>query len=979
MMDNKENRRGRVSDIVLRYGLLSLLVWTPLAFGAVHAWAYGLLQIHICLLVVIWMSPYLIAWRQRQPVAALAPRFVGTPLALPLVCFLILLGFQQLPLPVTWLSTLSPKAAELYNLFLPGWPERLGSLSLAPHSTKTALGQCLAYTGLFFLCVNILRTRHTIRSVCGVIVGTGCVMAVIGLLQEASGTDAIYWFRDTSYATGRFFGPYINRNHFAGYQVMAIILGLGLLLTQPSKADVQAPLRWRHRLFHWFGLLSPGRLLLIFSLSLMTGAMVLSASRGGAMSFTLGLLFLGLLFSQHRLELNRRIVFALSFMSMAGMVIWFGAAPLLARFEQLASNSPTLLWSGRLAAFQAAWDISKDFPLFGIGYNAFPMLSTRYQPINEINLRFVHVHNDWLQLLAETGWIGAGLLVGGILLVIRAIFLKWRTRHDPFVRMMTAAGLSALVAMGLHSLVDFNLHIPANTLLFTTVLAMTCACSHLPSRKTGEPEDSVMQTARPGRTAILAVLALLITSGLGVGSVRRVVADLLYPQEQVWQSSHWVHQVTPMVERQRLQQAMQWTPDNPWYWRRFAALEMQAARMGQASDHTTEAARQLTIDTLQRAANAYEYTLQKQPTDPYTQLDWLNVQLRLMRLQPHSQSLSMADLKALYHHIASLAPAHANVQYALGVAILTAETDGLVTMSPQPFFRQAIRLDAKYIPKIFQAYLRLLPEREARQRFAGTLPNTAEAHQQAARILEDSHWQQAHLHYQTALILSQSDPEILQVYASALMRQEVFDIARDIWLRLKEKQPDQAGAYLGLAKALGHLKDREGVVQTLQQLVARYPQDASYQTQLARAYERQDRLREAETTWKTALDLQPYDVQSYVGLARLYETQEQLGQAIQMMQRAVNLAPDDAKYQQTLARLYEQSGYRDQALKIYQRLAAHRADDPHTFYKLGTYAQQQGHLTRAVAYYRRALRLSPGNAGFRKALDGALQQSAKYK
>lgn len=89
--------------------------------------------------------------------------------------------------------------------------------------------------------------------------------------------------------------------------------------------------------------------------------------------------------------------------------------------------------------------------------------------------------------------------------------------------------------------------------------------------------------------------------------------------------------------------------------------------------------------------------------------------------------------------------------------------------------------------------------------------------------------------------------------------------------------------------------------------------------------------------------------------------------------------PRTTKYQETLAHLYEQSGNRDQAVQIYRRLASHRTDDPHAFYKLGTYAQQQGHLARAVAYYRRALRLNPDHTGFQKALELALQQSAKYK
>ena len=979
MVKNAERRGNRAMETMLHYGSLSLLVWTPLAFGAVHTWAYALLQIHVCLLVALWIMQHLVALRPGQTATAYTPRLVGTPLALPLALFLLLLLLQQLLLPAGLLAFLSPTTAELYHQYMPGWPERTASLSLAPYMTKIAWGQLLACTGWFFLCVNTLHSRHAIRSVCGVIVSTACAMAIIGILQEVSGTNLIYWYRDTSYATGLFFGPYINRNHFAGYQAMAIILGLGLLLTQPVQAQRTEPSLWRHRLLHWFGFLSPGRLLLTFALSLMTGAMLMAASRGGALSLLLGLLCLGLLLHQHHWQWHRRIVLTFSLISMIGMGLWLGTDPLLKRFEQLTAGSTRLLWAGRLPAFQAAWQISKDFPLVGIGYDAFPVVSARYQSADEVNLRFAHVHNDFLQLLAETGWMGTGLLMGGMLFLMRAMVLQWRTRRDPFVQTMAAAGMAALVAMGLHSLVDFNLRIPANALLFTTVLALTFACVHLPRHGAGELEGKAVRRMSRGRTAGLAALALLITCGLGIAAMRLVIADLFYPQEQVWQPNHWVHRITPTVERQRLQQAMRWTPDNPWYWRRLAALETQAARMGQASDHTTEATRQLTINSLQRAADAYERALWKQPTDPYVQLDWLSVKLRLMRLQPPAQPPSMADLKALYERIASLAPAHANVQYALGVAILTAETDGIATILPRPFFRQAIALDANYLPKILRAYLRLLPENEARQRFAGTLPNTAQAHQQAARILERAHWQQAHLHYQTALILSQSEPEMLRDYASALMRRQAFRAARDIWERLKEKRPDVPEAYVGLATALHHLKEPEGVLQTLQQLVARFPQNAAYQSQLAQAYGRQKRVQEAEITWKTAIDLQPYDAKHYVGLAHLYASQNMIVEAIPMMQRAIHIEPDNMQYQKVLAHFYEQNDSRDKALQVYQLLASRWADDPHAFYKLGTYAQEQGQLTRAVAYYRRAVRLKPDHLPFQRALQMALQQVTKHE
>ncbi len=161
---------------VLRYGLISLLIWTPLAFGAVHTWAYALLQIHICLLVALRLMQYLVALRQGRETAIGSPGFVGTPLALPLILFLFLLFLQQWPAPATFIASLSPTTAELYQQFLPGWPERSTGLSLAPYATKMALGQFLAYAGLFWLCVNTLRSRHLIRSVCWAIVGTACAI-----------------------------------------------------------------------------------------------------------------------------------------------------------------------------------------------------------------------------------------------------------------------------------------------------------------------------------------------------------------------------------------------------------------------------------------------------------------------------------------------------------------------------------------------------------------------------------------------------------------------------------------------------------------------------------------------------------------------------------------------------------------------------------------------------------------------------------
>ena len=99
----------------IRYGLRLLLIWTPLAFGAVHSWAFALLEIHVFLLVAAWMVQIIVSRRQPRPAPHAPTSFVRTPLALPLVLFLVLLMFQLTPLPPALLKWLSPTTYELYT------------------------------------------------------------------------------------------------------------------------------------------------------------------------------------------------------------------------------------------------------------------------------------------------------------------------------------------------------------------------------------------------------------------------------------------------------------------------------------------------------------------------------------------------------------------------------------------------------------------------------------------------------------------------------------------------------------------------------------------------------------------------------------------------------------------------------------------------------------------------------------------------
>ncbi len=549
-------------DTIIQWGLILLLVWTPFAFSAVHAWASALMAIHIFVLLAAWMLR-LMCRRWLSPGAPHATVRL-TPLALPLGLFALLLILQLIPLSSSLLTTLSASTAELYRLFLPDWPHTHATLSLHPYATRLALTQWLAYAGLYILVVNTLRTRASLRLVYRTIMGVAIGVALLGLAQELSGTSAIYWVRDTSYV--HFFGPFINSNHAATYLGMAILLGFGLLCTSLPHRAHQASQPWGRRQLCRLERMTGHCMFLIYALTLMAGALCLSLSRAGILSLLGGILLFGLL-HRRRHAAAPWLAGTSALAGMAMMMLWLGGAPMLQRFAAMTAGTQALTWAGRLPIFRGTWDMAWDFPLFGVGYAAFPVIFPHYQPA-AIQSRVLQAHNDVLQLLAETGWVGCLTLGWGFLWVITDIVKRWHPRRDPFVQNMASAGLAALLAMTLHALVDFPFHVPANALLFTVVLGLTYACVRLPRAEPTEQQEASRDRRRwhgsgvvPLSWVIAGVALWLSYEGLQVA-----VADLLYPQQPVLRPSHWVYHHEAEKRYQRLQQALRWTPQNDRYW-----------------------------------------------------------------------------------------------------------------------------------------------------------------------------------------------------------------------------------------------------------------------------------------------------------------------------------------------------------------------------------------------------------------------------
>jgi O-antigen ligase len=148
------------------------------------------------------------------------------------------------------------------------------------------------------------------------------------------------------------------------------------------------------------------------------------------------------------------------------LVLYFGFDATVRRF-----SADNLLQDGRPKYWSSVLTMVGDFPLLGSGYGTFPSVFSVYED-PALENPIVHAHNDYLENMAELGLPGFGLLMAGVLALFVLAFRTWSERHNPEVKGLALGCLVSVAAMLFHSVTDFNLHIPANVLLFTVVLSL---------------------------------------------------------------------------------------------------------------------------------------------------------------------------------------------------------------------------------------------------------------------------------------------------------------------------------------------------------------------------------------------------------------------------------------------------------------------------------------------------------------------------
>ncbi|HSB76237.1 MAG TPA: O-antigen ligase family protein, partial [Terriglobales bacterium] len=229
----------------------------------------------------------------------------------------------------------------------------------------------------------------------------------------------------------------------------------------------------------------PGRPLVIFAALIAVLSVLLSGSRGGVIALLAEFAVLtAAVFHADSLERNRTLIAGLTLVLLAGgLFFWLDPGGVWQRWQQL-SDARELTANMRSQVSADTLRLARDHLPHGVGLGAFAAAYPSYQTVVTDDV-IDYAHNDYVQFLAEGGVAAGILIVVSLFLFIRLAFARLRQRlQEPagWLQLGAAAGVCGILV---HSLLDFNLHIPANAawLAFCAALATVRGTSTREARR----------------------------------------------------------------------------------------------------------------------------------------------------------------------------------------------------------------------------------------------------------------------------------------------------------------------------------------------------------------------------------------------------------------------------------------------------------------------------------------------------------------
>lgn len=450
------------------FTFFALILFAPLPLASNRTWSLALLGELV--LVLLFCS----LWNDRRRFA------VWQNAKRPLV----LLGF--------WVGLLCMQLLPVaFDYYAATDFQTRGEISIDSYSTKLYLAKACILGVFFWLTLVLIDSRRRIEWLAKVIVLSGLIQALAGVVMMASGATFQLFFvpMDDTRAHGTFASP----DHFAGYLELTLAVGIGLMI---AKLDGRSVTHWRKRLHGWLALLISGKAMLRLALIIMVVGLVASRSRMGNAAFFSSLLIVGLvtvIFAKHAARTTLMFITSLIILDVVIIGGVVGVEKVVQRIQntnlETQANEKAVIpvvanpaipvtrilsqeesVEQRTLAARSSVQLIRDFPWFGLGGGVFQWAFSPYQPPKLFGL-WEHAHNDFVEIVSEAGITGFVLLLLLVLDSVRCSFVMLINSRDQLSRGMAFASLMGMIALLIHGVVDFNFQITANAMLFIIVMS----------------------------------------------------------------------------------------------------------------------------------------------------------------------------------------------------------------------------------------------------------------------------------------------------------------------------------------------------------------------------------------------------------------------------------------------------------------------------------------------------------------------------
>jgi len=369
--------------------------------------------------------------------------------------------------------------------------------SLTPHDSYQDFIQGMALIAFFSLTVLLINTRARIERAIWLVIIAGAFQAMYGSFMVMSGLEWGFFSEKWAYL-GKATGTFVNRNHLAGYLEMSLALGIGFLLASATRYSGN----WQQKIRQFIEVLLSPKVIMRLLLAVMVIGLVMSRSRMGNTAFFASLMITGglaLLLMKNKSASTTVLLSSLLIIDVAIVGTFFGVEKVAERLQGSSIESES-----RDEVSRDTFNMWLENPFLGTGAASYKYAYPHYKGDDvKSALLYDYAHNDYLQFLAEFGAIAFLLLAAAVLLVLYWAIQAMRLRRRPINQGMGFASAMGIIAIMIHSTVDFNLQIPANAFMFVFMLAIGCIArwSDLSSRPKSQSRSSRSSGSRRKRSS----------------------------------------------------------------------------------------------------------------------------------------------------------------------------------------------------------------------------------------------------------------------------------------------------------------------------------------------------------------------------------------------------------------------------------------------------------------------------------------------